>query len=144
MFFGGVGNVRIWGVVNVLLANDSQSVIFCCKVFLYSVLLLYNFVIWCIGAVWSFVELCYCTTDCCFEDEHEQCSFQLSYVLYCVVRHCFAFCDIVLCFVKLWIVLFCVVLHCAKCCATMCKVLVPPVRFSGFLPRQPRLHLPSR
>ena len=86
----------------------------------------------------SGVLLSCATTDCCFEDEHLN-SAVFSYLLCCIVL-----CDIVLCFAKLWIVLFCVVLHCGKCCATMCKVLMPPVRFSGFLPCQPRLHLPSR
>ena len=86
--------------------DRSCVVIFCYKVFLCSVLLLYNFVFWCIGPVWSFVELCYCTKDCCFQDEHLN-SAVFSYLLCYIVLY-----DIVLCFVKLWVVLFCVVLHC--------------------------------
>ena len=108
--------------------DRSCVVIFCNKVFLYSVLLLCNFVLWSIGAVWSFVELCYCTTDCCLRMNTSTVQFS---VIFCVVWHCFVFCDIVLCFVKFWLVLFVlcyivvsVVLQCAKCWCLQCGFLV--------------------
>ena len=95
-------NSQIVAVYMLFSFDRSCAVIYCYKVFLNSVLLLYNFVLWSIGAVWSFVELCYCTTDCCFEDEHLN-SAVFSYLLCCIVL-----CDIVLCFVTL----FCVLLNC--------------------------------